>query len=53
MRHSAGSNFTGEYLGEYETEFENILGLLIWGLGIIDWRKNEGQKSRDTVPLMS
>jgi hypothetical protein len=26
MRHSAGSNFTGEYLGEIETEFENILG---------------------------
>jgi hypothetical protein len=26
MRHSAGSNFTGEYLGEFETEFENILG---------------------------
>jgi hypothetical protein len=24
--HSAGSNFTGEYLGEFETEFENILG---------------------------
>jgi hypothetical protein len=22
----AGSNFTGEYLGEFETEFENILG---------------------------
>jgi hypothetical protein len=26
MRHSTGSNFTGEYLGEFETEFENILG---------------------------
>jgi hypothetical protein len=26
MRHSAGSNFTGEYLGEFETEFKNILG---------------------------
>jgi hypothetical protein len=25
-RYSAGSNFTGEYLGEFETEFENILG---------------------------
>jgi hypothetical protein len=23
---SAGSNFTGEYLSEFETEFENILG---------------------------
>jgi hypothetical protein len=22
------------------------------GLGVIDWRKNEGQKSRDTVPLI-
>jgi hypothetical protein len=26
MRHSAGSNLTGEYHGEFETEFENILG---------------------------
>jgi hypothetical protein len=26
MRQSAGSNFTGEYLGEFETEIENILG---------------------------
>jgi hypothetical protein len=26
MRHSAGANFTGEYLGEFETEFKNILG---------------------------
>jgi hypothetical protein len=23
---SAGSNFKDEYLGEFETEFENILG---------------------------
>jgi hypothetical protein len=28
-------------------EFENILG---W-LGVIDWWKNRGQKSRDNVPL--
>jgi hypothetical protein len=26
MRHSAGSNLMGKYLGEFETEFENILG---------------------------
>jgi hypothetical protein len=26
MQHSARSNFTGEYLGEFETEFENMLG---------------------------
>jgi hypothetical protein len=26
MRHSAGSNFMGEYLDKFETEFENILG---------------------------
>jgi hypothetical protein len=26
MRHSVGSNFKGEYLGEFKTEFENILG---------------------------
>jgi hypothetical protein len=26
MRHSAGSNFTGEYPGEFKTEFENIGG---------------------------
>jgi hypothetical protein len=25
MRHSAESNFTGEYLGEFEIEFENSL----------------------------
>jgi hypothetical protein len=26
MRHSAGSNYTGKYLGNFETELENILG---------------------------
>jgi hypothetical protein len=26
MRHSAGSNLKGEFLGEFETEFKNILG---------------------------
>jgi hypothetical protein len=25
MRQSAGPNFKNEYLGEFETEFENIL----------------------------
>jgi hypothetical protein len=24
IRHSAGSNFTGEYLGEFDTEFKSI-----------------------------
>jgi hypothetical protein len=27
MRYSAGPNFTIEYLGEFETELENILGV--------------------------
>jgi hypothetical protein len=31
MPHSAGSNFTSEYLGEFETEFGNILGYSIGG----------------------
>jgi hypothetical protein len=35
MRHSAGSKFTGEYLGEFETEFEHAR-VLIWGLEVID-----------------
>jgi hypothetical protein len=26
MRYSAGSNFTGEYLGEFEIVVENIIG---------------------------
>jgi hypothetical protein len=29
-RHSAGPNFTVEYLGEFETEFENILWCQSW-----------------------
>jgi hypothetical protein len=28
MRHSAGQKFIIEYLGEFETEIENILGCL-------------------------
>jgi hypothetical protein len=41
----------GEYLGEFETEFENIKGVI---LGPRDNRltKTEGRKSRDTVPLI-
>jgi hypothetical protein len=34
-----------------ENSKQNSNRVLIWGLGVIDWRKNEGRKSRDTVPL--
>jgi hypothetical protein len=53
MQHSTGSTFTGEYLGEFETEFNNILGCQS-GLeprGNRLTKKTEGRKSCDTVPL--
>jgi hypothetical protein len=36
MRHSAEPSFKIEYLGEFVTEFEKCVGVLIWGLGVID-----------------
>jgi hypothetical protein len=36
-----------EYLGEFEAIFETALD---WEAGLFD-EKNEGRKSRDTVPL--
>jgi hypothetical protein len=33
MRHISGSNFTDEYLGEFETEFE-YFRVLLWSLGV-------------------
>jgi hypothetical protein len=35
MQHSAGYNFIGEYIDEFETELENILGCQS-GPGVID-----------------
>jgi hypothetical protein len=34
----AGSNFTGEYLGEFKRIWK-YFRVLIWGLGIVDWQK--------------
>jgi hypothetical protein len=48
-----GSSFAIEYLGESETEFENVIGcLFIWGLGVINDEKIEDRRSRDTASLM-
>ena len=52
--HTTESNFLNfeiEYLGEIETEFENILAFLSGAQmgGIMT--KTGGQKSRDTLPL--
>jgi hypothetical protein len=45
------SNFEFEYLGEFVTEFENILGYESEAQkGLID-KKIRGRKSRATVPL--
>ena len=50
---SQAVNFKFEYLGEFETEFENILGYESGAkVGVID-EKISGQKSRATVPLNS
>jgi predicted restriction endonuclease len=50
MLHSVESNFrqfAAAYLREFETEFENILGLVDL------WKKTRGRKSRETVSLKS
>jgi hypothetical protein len=40
-----------ECLGEFETEFENILGVN-QGLGAVDfWKKKQSRKSREKVSL--
>ena len=52
--HTADSNFLNfviEYLGEIETEFENTLACLSGAQIGSNHEKNEGQKSRDTLPL--
>jgi hypothetical protein len=50
--HSAGPIFTIQYLGEFETEWENILGGFNLGpRGNRLLKKIEGWKSRDTVSL--
>jgi hypothetical protein len=50
---SGQSNFEYEYLGEYETEFKNILGhesgAQVQYVRLME--KSRGQKSRATVPL--
>jgi hypothetical protein len=49
---SGQSNLKFEYLGEFETEFDNILGHESGAqVGSIHG-KTRGQKSRATVPLM-
>jgi hypothetical protein len=49
---SGQSNLKFEYLGEFETEFENILGHESGAqVGSIHEKKTRGQKSRATVPL--
>jgi hypothetical protein len=49
---SGQSNFKFEYLGEFDTEFKNILGHESGAqVGSIP-EKTRGQKSRATVPLI-
>jgi hypothetical protein len=48
---SGQSIFKFEYLGEFETEFENILGHESGGQVVSIHEKTGGQKSRATVPL--
>jgi hypothetical protein len=46
-----GTTFEFEYLGEFEMEIKNILGLESGAhMGLIH-EKNRGEKSRATVPL--
>ena len=45
------SNFVIEYLGGIETEFENILACLSGAHMGLNYEKNGGRKSRDTLPL--
>jgi hypothetical protein len=40
-----------EYLREFETEFENILGYYSGALGQLIYEKTRGRKSRETVSL--
>jgi hypothetical protein len=48
---SVESNFEFKYLGEFETNFNNILGHESWAkVGLID-RKNRDRKSCATTPL--
>jgi hypothetical protein len=48
MRHSAGPIFAIEYLGEFETELENILGVYQWPRGD-QLAKPTGRKSLAAV----
>ena len=43
--------FKFEYLGEIETQFENILACLSGAYMGANHEKNGGRKSRDTLPL--
>jgi hypothetical protein len=53
MRHSAESNFIIEYIGEFETEFENTVlkGVNLGPRGNRLTKNTEDRKSRETALL--
>jgi hypothetical protein len=51
MRHSAESNLKIEYLREYEFIFKTALAHESEDPGVLFAEKNDGRKSRETVPL--
>jgi hypothetical protein len=52
MRHSADSNLKIKYLRDYEFIFKTALAHESGNPGVLFAKKTEGQKSRETVPLI-
>ena len=52
VMHTAELFLKFEYLGEIETEFENLLSCVSGAQMVLNHDKTGGQKSRDTLPLM-